>query len=192
MRLTMSVSGRPLSLGIRLNSLVTAGVKPRISQIPVEEDCRYLCALEQIVEIAVGSVELVDFRAELMIDRLQFLIDRLQFLFRSLELFIGRLQFLIDREQLFIGGAELFVRRFELLDCRLQSLLGLLQLLLDQLNGSISAFRMLRASCFVLRRSGSAIGKYDPIGGLFSFNDWLDREADRLNATVDLHMDAIA
>src|SRR6516162_7880592 len=161
-------------------------------QISVEEDRRYLGALEQVVEIAVGPVELVDFRAELVIDGLQFLIDRLQFLLRSFELFIGRLQFLIDREQLFIGRAKLFVRRLELLDCRLQSLLGLLQLLLDQLNGRVLALWTLRASCFVLGRNRSAIGKYDPIGGLFAFDDRLDREADHLNTAVDLDMNTIA
>jgi hypothetical protein len=80
MRLTISVSGRPLSLGMRLNSLVTAGVKLRISRFRFEEDRRYLGAAEQIIEVAVGPVQFFDLVAELVINGLQFLIDRLQFL----------------------------------------------------------------------------------------------------------------
>ena len=86
------------------------------AQLEVEEDCRDLCAIEEVLQVAVGAGELGYFSIEFGIDGLQLFVEGLQLLLRGLQLFIGRLIFLVCRLQL-------FVRSFQLFACRLVVLL---------------------------------------------------------------------
>src|SRR6516165_2377031 len=71
-------------------------------------------------------------------------------------------------------------------------MLGLLQLLLDLVNGPVLALRITRLGNLVLGPDRLAISEDHPVGDLLSFSDRLDRDADRLNTAIDLQLNAIA
>ena len=117
-----SLSGRPLSVAMMLNSRVTSGVKLRMTRLTVEKNGCDLAALEQIAHIGIGAVKVFDLGVKLVVDGLQFLVERLQLFLGSFELFIARLHFLVERDQLLIGRFELLQRCFIFLYRSLQAL----------------------------------------------------------------------
>ena len=93
-------------------------------QLAVDEDGGDAGALEEVLEVAVGAVELFQLFLQLGVDRLQLLVDRLQLLLGGLELLVGRLQLLVHRQELLVGGDQLLVRALQLFQGRLEVVLG--------------------------------------------------------------------
>src|ERR1700674_3257907 len=108
-RLTISVSGRPRSPGMRLKILVTAGVKLRITRLRSRKIVA-ICELwkrfcRSVLARSSSSILLWSSALTVCI----FLVDRLQLLLGGLELFVARLQLLVDREQLLVRSPELLI-----------------------------------------------------------------------------------
>jgi len=79
--------------------------KPVDAQSRIEEQGADIGRRDQVLQIAVGARDRIEFELELGVDGLQLFVDRLQLLFAGLQLFGGRTVFFVDRLQLFVGSA---------------------------------------------------------------------------------------
>ena len=91
-------------------------------EIAIEENRRDLSTLEEVVQIAVGTIEFVDLVVELAVDRLQLLVDRLGLLLGGFQLLVGGLELLIDRQHFLIRRFQLLGGAFLFFDDRLHVL----------------------------------------------------------------------
>src|SRR5438105_5579665 len=102
----------------------------------VQENSGNLGAFEDVLQIAVGVVELLELALQFVVERLQFFFGSLQFLIRGLQLFI-------HGEELFVGRLELFIGSFQFLDGGLQILFGGAQFIFELLHDGILGFNCL-------------------------------------------------
>ena len=91
------------------------------AQIVIKEQNCNLSAFEQVLKIAVQSLQRCVFFVEFVVYGLQLLIDGLHLLFRGFQLFVGGLQLFIEGLIFFIDGFQVFVRLFCLVKSGLQA-----------------------------------------------------------------------
>ena len=147
-----SASGRPMSLGMTLKSAFGGRREEADVEVGVEEQCRDIGAVEDVLQIVGGRALPLQRFLELAVEGGQLLVQRLQFLLRGQQLLVGRLVFLVDRQRLLVDRLLLFAGDFQVADGALQFGPRGFQLLLELGDPRRVAARRLARRALVRRR----------------------------------------
>jgi hypothetical protein len=132
------VADRPADVGgDQVEELDRRRSEERDPQRPVEKERRDRARRHQVLQVGVGSAQLVDLALQLLVDGGQLLVDRLQLLAAGLELLGRRAQLLVHRLQLFVARLQLLRRDVALLGRVAQVPLQLVDLLLQHVDARL-------------------------------------------------------
>ena len=103
-------------------------------QVGIQEECRHVGAVEDVLEIVRRGALLLDRLVQLAVESRELLVERLQLLLRRFQLLVGRLEFLVDGHGFFVDRLLLLVGDLEVANGALQVLARRFELLLELSN----------------------------------------------------------